>query len=104
MKRIVKEKVSNVEVAFIGLDSLCCQYGNRDPEKNYLRIVSFALRMMAIIIVSAYNADIISYLAIREAQIPFRNLEEFNNDGSYLIALPSQSFVENYFKVIYFKL
>lgn len=99
--KLIKEKVSTVEIAFIGLDSLSYQNGNSEFDKTYLRIVIFVLRLMAMLIIPAYNAVITSYLAIRKPEIPFTNLEEFIDDGRYLLAMPFQSFTYFYFKVMF---
>lgn len=49
--------------------------------------------------ISAYSGVLISFLAIRQPQIPFQTLEEFVKDGSYIGGARKGVYVHEHFKV-----
>lgn len=101
MKKLLKiKKFSAIDLVFIGLDHICNQNGARDFKKIQFRIACYTIRILAMFVVPAYSAIIISFLAISVLKIPFRNLEEFKMDGRYKLLVPIGSYMDYYFKVI----
>lgn len=104
IKRMLKENISSVEVAFAGLDPFCNQDGSCDFKKHSLRLVQFMSRLISIFIITVYNAIFISYLFINAPHIPFKSLEEFSRNGQYQLILFERSLAAYYFEVIFYNI
>lgn len=76
-----------IGIIFIGLETLCNQRGSEEIKNISIRIICFLLRIITIFSISAYGADITSYLAIRNSQAPFSNLTEFLKTNEYKLVI-----------------
>lgn len=55
-----------------------------DGSQNIIfKTLIFSFRFLALFITAAYSAIILSFLTVQITKIPFRNVEEFMNNGKY---------------------
>ena len=55
--------------------------------------------MMSLVLLAAYSAFLISSLAVYDPDLPFRDLQELLNDGSYRIGVERDSYNYKMFHV-----
>lgn len=53
------------------------------PTRTSLRIAYFSMFISALVISAAYSAALISFLTVSTDNMPFNNLDEFIEDGTY---------------------
>ncbi|XP_015190973.1 PREDICTED: glutamate receptor ionotropic, delta-1-like [Polistes dominula] len=73
---------------FLEIWGIICQQGLADfPDNSSLRIVYFSLFILAVVLLAAYSAALISFLTSNMQIVPFRTLEDFIDDGTYQLAV-----------------
>ncbi|XP_015428977.1 PREDICTED: glutamate receptor ionotropic, delta-1-like [Dufourea novaeangliae] len=69
---------------YISVWGIFCQQGMSDfPDESSLRFAFMSIFALALIIMSAYSASLISFLTVSTISLPFTTLEEFAYHGSY---------------------
>lgn len=58
---------------------------NQNPKSYSSRLIIASTYILGIVLVSAYSAKLVSILSFEIISFPFKNIEEFNKDGSYMI-------------------
>ena len=62
-------------------------------------IIQLVIHMTGVVIVAAYSAALISFLAIKAFIMPFTTMEGLLNDGTYRFGVVSNSADYNFFQV-----
>ncbi|KAK2576887.1 hypothetical protein KPH14_005512 [Odynerus spinipes] len=69
---------------YIHVWGIYCQQGLSEfPSDPSLRLAFISIFVSAIIVSAAYSASLISFLTVTSVSLPFSNLDDFANDGSY---------------------
>lgn len=96
----ISENVSYLDLAFLGFESMCIQMGVKEDFRNKsFRILSITFQATALFLVPAYGAVIISFLTVRKPDVPFRNVEEFVENGQYVLGVHNVVIMNTYFQV-----
>lgn len=80
--------------------------GDDDPQNFSLRLVTIAMRIVALFIVPAYTGALLSFILTPSIKLPFENVQEFVEDGTYKagyvhsMGFELQFLVNNFFKKI----
>nr|XP_012235169.1 PREDICTED: glutamate receptor-like [Linepithema humile] len=92
---VIKAKGFSINViseSYINVWGIYCQQGLSEfPNKSSMRLAFFSIFFSSLIIISAYSASLISFLAFTTASLPFSNLEGYVNDGSYKLIVVKNS-------------
>ena len=81
------------------LEAFTNQCSSPDPASLNLRVAILMSRVVAMFIVPAYGAGILFYILIPTIRLPFTNMKEFVEDGSYKIAFAKESEFDSWFEV-----
>lgn len=73
--------------------------GAGDPEIKSIRITIITTRFLALFIVPAYSAFLLTYLLQPNIQLPFKDMKGLVKDGSYKIGFSKKTNFQNWFKV-----
>jgi hypothetical protein len=69
------------------------------PKQTSRRVVVLAVQLTALVLMAAYSATLVSFLAVSRTSPPFRTLRELLEDGSYQLGLIAKSAEYDYFAV-----
>lgn len=73
--------------------------GSESQESTYMRITIIATRIVALFIVPAYSAFLLSFILYPKVRLPFIDITTFIQDGSYKLAFPLAINWDNWFDV-----
>lgn len=94
------ENAALLDLIFMGFESFCNQIGfEENLRKLSFRILMITFRAAALFVIPVYGAEITSYLALREAKVPFDDVYEFVEHGQYILAIYGGTFVRFYLAV-----
>ncbi|XP_050714470.1 glutamate receptor 1-like [Eriocheir sinensis] len=68
------------------------------PEANSLRILFWTIYMVGLVVVAAYSATLVSFLAVADNGLPFESLADLKKLGGYRLGILKGSVLEEYFK------
>lgn len=69
------------------------------PEANSLRILFWTIYMVGLVVVAAYSATLVSFLAVADNGLPFESLADLKKLGGYRLGILKGSVLEEYFKI-----
>ncbi|XP_053593783.1 glutamate receptor ionotropic, kainate 2 [Microplitis demolitor] len=77
--------ITNIVIEnYLNVWGIFCQQGLSEfPTRTSLRIAYFSMFISALVISAAYSAALISFLTVSTDNMPFNNLDEFIEDGTY---------------------
>ncbi|XP_043266187.1 probable glutamate receptor [Colletes gigas] len=78
------------ETMFFVFGALCGQ-GMAMSSLDPIRVVHLSIHSMAVVVLAAYSAALISFLAIKTFAMPFTTMEGMLEDGSYRFAVVGES-------------
>jgi hypothetical protein len=70
-----------------------------EVSKTSGRIVVFTSYVTSLVLLAAYSAFLISSLAVQPRDLPFKDLQELIDDGSYKLGVQGNSSIFNIFDV-----
>ncbi|KAJ4445628.1 hypothetical protein ANN_12310 [Periplaneta americana] len=77
-----------------------CQQGQDfTPRSNSCRMMYWSMYVVGVVLVSAYSAALVSFLAKRRVDLPFSTLEELAKDGTYKFGVLQKSAEYSFFYV-----
>ncbi|XP_017889863.1 glutamate receptor U1-like [Ceratina calcarata] len=68
-----------------------CGQGMEPSSSDSVRLVHLSVHLMAVVVLAAYSAALISYLAIKTFVMPFTTMQGLLDDGSYRFAVVGDS-------------
>jgi hypothetical protein len=71
------------------------------PQTLASRMVYFITYLTAVVLFVAYSATFVSFLAVRQYDLPFADFKGLVEDGTYRLGMLSGSARINFFKVIF---
>lgn len=63
--------------------------GENPPQRISFRLLTTSTRLAALFIVPAYSGAILSFILHPVVKLPFNNVKEFVEDGSYQLGYPA---------------
>lgn len=78
------------EIMFFVFGAFCGQ-GMEPSSLDSVRLVHLSVHLMAVVVLAAYSAALISYLAIKTFVMPFTTMQGLLDDGSYRFAVLDES-------------
>ena len=78
---------------------LYCAGHEKTPRSWPCRLVCLSAHLTAVVLLAAYSATFISFLAVRRSSLPFTTFEEMLNDGTYQLGIMDNSVELNFFDV-----
>ncbi|KZC11092.1 Glutamate receptor [Dufourea novaeangliae] len=85
------------EVVF-GIFGAFCSQGMELSSLDPIRLVHLSVHMTAVVVLAAYSAALISYLAVKTFAMPFTTMEGMLADGSYRFAVVKDSADYSFFQ------
>lgn len=73
--------------------------GHETSAVDSIRIINVIIHLTGVVILAAYSAALISFLAIKVFIMPFTTMEGLLADGSYKLGTVSDSADYNFFRV-----
>lgn len=72
-----------IDNLFLAFEAFCNQCGNDVMENISLASICILLRSIALIAIALYGATVTSFFAVEILRPPFKNIEEFVENGQY---------------------
>ncbi|KAJ9586524.1 hypothetical protein L9F63_019821 [Diploptera punctata] len=88
-----------LESILFPIGAFCYQGEDTYSSINYARVLNFTVNLTALVTFTCYSAFLISYLSVKRNVLPFRNLQEFLDDGTYTLGVPRDNALYTLFKV-----
>lgn len=94
------ENISIFDFVFHGFEVFCDQIGCiEDFKTSSFRLLSISFRLAALFVLPSYGSVITSFLTVKILDIPFENLDEFANNGKYVLEVRKGDLLEDYLRV-----